>query len=293
MSDFRRHAPLEVLEPQGSAIPLVYDSPHSGTLYPDDFGHVADAHLLRGGEDRFVDDLVAHAPSHGITLIRALFARTYIDPNREPTDLDLELASEDWPDTAAAGDYSPRGVGLIFRMIGRSEPIYARRLPFAEVQHRIDSYWQPYHSCLEARLEALHDRHGSVWHIDWHSMRPVGDDLSPDPGKRRADFVLGDLHGRSCAPAFTQAAKHTLEALGYSVAVNMPFSGAYVVRRHGDPDAGRHSLQIEINRALYLDPDTLEAGPGMSSLQRSLGHFSEQMAEWIGKQIPGSQLHSG
>lgn len=280
-ADFVRHKAVELIEPRGGeAVPVVYDSPHSGTLYPEDFGHVVDPFLLMHGEDRFVDDLVIDAPDHGIPLIRALFARTYIDPNREPTDLDPHLLEEDWPDELVPGLHSERGVGLIFRLIGRSVPIYGRRLGPAEVRHRVQTYWQAYQDCLQERIDEAHARHGQVWHVDWHSMQAVGNELSPDPGIARKDFVLGDLDGTSCAAEFTDFVADALRGLGYSVAVNDPYAGAYIVRRHGRPREGRHSLQVEINRGLYMDAESLDPTGGLEELRKSLARFAAELAAW-------------
>lgn len=284
MADFVMHDAFDLLEPDGDAAPLIYDSPHSGTLYPDDFAHAVERLLLVGGEDRFVDDLVVDAPRHGIALLRALFARTYIDPNRDPTDLDPLLLPDDWPEAVEARLHSGRGIGLIFRLIGEDRPIYDRRLGGAEIRHRIASYWEPYHQALQARIDALHETYGAVWHVDWHSMQPVGNALSPDPGERRADFVLGDRFGQSCAPGFTACVADLLGDLGYTVAVNRPYAGAYIVERQGRPAEGRHSLQIEINRGLYMDAGTLEASPGMVPLRAALGEFSRRLAEWTRRQ---------
>lgn len=281
MSEFGIHEAVELIEPEGDALPIVYDSPHSGTTYPDDFAHAVDPFLLHGGEDRFVDDLVIDAPRHGIALIRALFARTYIDPNREPGDLDPELLAENWPEPIEVGRHSRRGVGLVFRLIGGAVPIYARRLEPAELAHRIGNYWQPYHACLADRIDALHARHGAVWHVDWHSMLAVGNDLSPDPDVTRPDFVLGDLHGKSCDPEFTDFVASTLADLGYTVKRNDPYSGAYILERYGWPRDGRHAIQIEINRGLYMEQDTLGRTEGLPRLRKSLDEFSARLARWV------------
>jgi N-formylglutamate deformylase len=281
MSDLVRHDAVDVRQAAHGDLPVIYDSPHSGTFYPDDFTHAVEPFVLHGGEDRFVDDLVIDAPDHDITLVRALFARTYIDPNREPTDLDPALLPEDWPETVEPGPHSQRGVGLIFRLIGNGVPIYDRRLSKDEVHHRIETYWKAYQGTLQARIDALHERFGTVWHVNWHSMQAVGNALSPDPGAKRADFVLGDLHGTSCDSAFTDFVATTLRDLGHSVAINDPYAGAYLVRRHGRPDEGRHSLQIEINRGLYMDQETLEAHDGLAKLRGTIAQFSARLGKWV------------
>ena len=269
---------VSVRRPDGEELPLLYDSPHSGRVYPEDFLPAAEMRLLLGGEDRFVDDLVIDAPSHGATLIKALFARTYIDPNRTPDDLDPHLLPEDWAEETAPSVNSERGVGLIFRLIGDAVPIYDRLLSADEIRHRIDAYWRPYHAALEDEMARLTERFGEVLHINWHSMQPVGNALAPDPGRTRPDFVLGDLDGTSCDPALTRFVADHLSALGYSVGLNDPYKGALIVERYGKPEEGRHTLQIEINRALYMDHGTLDRTGGFAELKDDLSTFTDELA---------------
>ena len=269
---------VSVRRPDGEELPLLYDSPHSGRVYPEDFLPAAEMRLLLGGEDRFVDDLVIDAPSRGATLIKALFARTYIDPNRTADDLDPHLLPEDWAEETAPSVNSERGVGLIFRLIGDAVPIYDRLLSADEIRRRIDSYWRPYHAALEDEMARLTERFGEVLHINWHSMQPVGNALAPDPGRTRPDFVLGDLDGTSCDPALTRFVADRLSALGYSVGLNDPYKGALIVERYGKPEEGRHTLQIEINRALYMDHGTLDRTGGFADLKDDLSTFTDELA---------------
>lgn len=270
----RRH------DPAAAAAPVVFDSPHSGTVYPPDFRPAVPLQLLRGGEDRFVDELIDGAPRHGAVLVAARFARTYIDPNRTLVDLDTDLLDAPWPGPVSPSDHTERGVGLIFREIGDEIAIYDRRLSVAEVQRRIDLCWRPYHQALDAALDAAHRRWGAVWHVNCHSMTAFGNALSPDPGRRRPDFVLGDRDGTSCDGAFTAFVGGTLEEMGYSVAVNDPYKGAELVLRHGRPAEGRHSLQIEINRGLYMDPDTLERNAGFPVLRARLDELAARICDY-------------
>lgn len=274
------------LDPPGSPAPVVFDSPHSGRFYPPDFRPAVSLELLQGGEDRFVDELTAGAPGHGAVVILARFARTYLDPNRHADDLDPELLEEAWPGGVTPGAHTERGVGLIFRRIGPDVPIYDRRLTVEEVQRRIDRCWRPYHAALDAALDEAHARHGAVWHVNWHSMSAVGNELSPDPGALRPHFVLGDLDGQSCEPAFTDLVATILTELGYSVALNQPYKGAELVRRHGDPAAGRHSLQVEINRALYMNAQDLRRHEGFARLRRDLEHLTARLCEFARRSAP-------
>lgn len=264
-----------------AAVPAVYDSPHSGRLYPPDFIPVGPIEQLHGYEDRLVDDLVRDAPDHGILLIAATFPRAYIDPNRAIDDLDPQVVGDDWADPLAPTAYSQLGQGLIFRTGIDGRPIYERPLGRTSVVSRIERYWSPYHQALERALQAVQDRWGSVWHIAWHSMRPVGDARSADPGEARPDFVVSDRDGTSAEQPLTDFAIETLRGLGYAVALNHPFKGGYITERHGRPCEGRHSLQIEINRALYLDLDTLDLTAGSAALRKDLARFSRRFARFV------------
>lgn len=256
-------------------VPVVFDSPHSGRYYPDDFRPAVPLEILREYEDRFVDRLVSKAPDHGVTLIAANFPRAYIDPNRAPDDIDAEMLEAVWPEPLAPTPHSVGGTGLVFRVMRDAAPIYDRSLAIEEVRRRLEICWHPYHAALDEALAMHRKRHGRVWHLNCHSMRPVGDPTTPDPGKRRADIVLGDLFGSSCDPAFTDLVAKSLEGFGYSVAVNSPYSGAFIVARHGRPGEGSHSLQMEINRGLYMDLETLEPTAGFEPLRNDLGRLAE------------------
>ena len=264
-----------------AAVAAVYDSPHSGRLYPQDFIPIMSVERLHGYEDRSVDDLVRDAPDHGILLIAATFPRAYIDPNRAIDDLDPQVVGDDWADPLSPTAYSQLGQGLIFRTGLDGRPIYERPLGRTSVMSRIERYWHPYHEALEAALQAVQDRWGSVWHIAWHSMRPVGDALSADPGEARPDFVVSDRDGTSAEQALTDFAIEAVQDLGYTVALNHPFKGGFITEKYGRPSEGRHSLQIEINRALYLDLDTLKLTPDCAALRMDLARFSQKFAQFV------------
>jgi N-formylglutamate deformylase len=270
------------------AVPLVYDSPHSGRFYPNDFAPVVPLDQLYGHEDRLVDDLLLDAPSLGVELIAAGFPRAYIDPNRAADDIDADVVGEGWGDPLDPTPNAERGLGLIFRVGPDGKPIYERPLDHEDVRRRIDLYWRPYHQALEARLQAAQARWGAAWHLDWHSMRPVGDALAPDPGGIRPDFVVSDRDGASSEWEFTKKVAGTLHNLGFSVALNDPFKGGYIVALHGRPRERRHSVQVEINRGLYLDMETLEANAGAEALRHALAEFTVELAEWVRTRVSAS-----
>ena len=250
---------------------LVLDSPHSGHDFPADFGAVVSEAELRESEDCYVDELYAAAHELGVALLAATFPRTYLDPNRNAGDVDLDLIDGPWP-----WDYRPSGkarIGksLIWRTLEDGRPIYGRRLAAEAVRRRIDRVHAPYHRALQETLDAAFTKHGKVYHINCHSMRSVAGKQSEDgAGSVRPDFVLGDRDGTTCEPRFTELVRETLAGMGYRVTVNDPYKGVELIRAYSDPRAGRHSLQIEINKRLYMDERTLQKTPGFKELQNDL-----------------------
>lgn len=273
-------------DPPGPPLPLVLDSPHSGEWYPDDFDHAPPRAIVRQAEDTHVARLWLQALSHGATMLEARFPRAYIDANRSLADIDLALLADGWPAPVAPSRKTEQGIGLVWRLARGGMPMYARKLFAAEVQARIDRCWLPYHNELQSLLDAQHRAYGGVWHINCHSMPAVGDALADDPGNTRADFVLGDRDGTTCAPAFTQLVADTARGLGYSVAINDPYKGVELVRRHGRPHENRHSLQIELKRTLYMDEVTLEPNAGYGRLERDLGHLAGVLAGFVREHAP-------
>jgi N-formylglutamate deformylase len=264
------------------ALPLVCDSPHSGVVYPADFGHALTMDDLRTGEDTHVERLWDHATEVGATLIAAQFPRSYIDTNRSLLDLDAEMLAEPWPDRVEPSPKTELGYGLIWRQVRKGTPIYTRKLSVAEVRHRIDNCWKPYHEALRTAIDAAVERFGSCWHLDLHSMPHNAYErlgiVSPAP---LADFVLGDRHGTSCDADFVAVVKQALERHGYRVAVNDPYQGQELVRLMGRPHEGRHSLQIEVNRKLYMDEATREPNAGFDGLRADLGSVLEEIARYV------------
>lgn len=273
--------PFHTHRPAGRSVPLVLDSPHSGTEYPDDFGAAVPLQMLRQAEDSYVHELYAHGPEAGAVLIAARFPRSYIDPNRSLLDIDASLLEAPWPGPAVATRKTELGIGLIWRVLDTGEPIYRRRLTIAEVKRRIVEFHQPYQRAVKRALDEAHEHFGAVWHLNLHSMPSVSSGISEEgPGRPRADFVLGDRDGTTCEPEFTAAVREALRGMGYDVKVNDPYKGVELVRAFSDPKQGRHSLQVEVNRRLYLDERTREKSSGFATLKRDLDRLLDAMAAY-------------
>jgi N-formylglutamate deformylase len=257
--------------------PLVLDSPHSGTAYPDDFHHVCDRHALRKVEDTHVEQLFDFAPELNATLIAARFPRSYIDVNRARDDIDVSLLDGPWPEPVQPSAKVRLGKGLVWRTLDDGTPIYDQRLRVQDVQRRITTCWHPYHRALQDAVAAAQRRHGYAIHINCHSMPAVAAKFSTDfPGEAHADFVLGDRDHSTAAPGLTAWMQDHLNARGYSVSINHPYKGVELVRRTGNPAAGCHSVQFEINKRLYMNEDTLQPHAGFEPLKKMLRQmFSE------------------
>ena len=267
--------PPDVLALRGPAqpgAPLVLDSPHSGFIFPTDFNPAVSEFALRDGEDCFIDELWQPATERGVPLLAALFPRTYIDPNRHAGDIDLDLIEGGaWPHEHRPSGKAHLGKALVWRTLDDGSPIYARKLGVAEVQARIERYHRPYHEALRGLLDAAHARFGVVVHINCHSMNAVGGAMGEGgAGKARADIVLGDRDGSTCEPGLTEFVREQLSACGYSVAVNDPYKGVELVRAYSNPAAGRHSLQLEVNKRLYMDEATRSKHAGFEDVQGDL-----------------------
>ncbi|HEY7689461.1 MAG TPA: N-formylglutamate amidohydrolase [Dongiaceae bacterium] len=262
------------------AAPVVFDSPHSGTEYPADFAYAAPLSVLRRAEDAFVDELFAGAPRHGAGFLRALFPRSYVDPNRHEHEIDPKLLAEPWPHDFPHSPRAERGLGVVRRLVRATVPVYDRALTVGEIQARIDSYHRPYHDALKEMLDATHAHYGALWHVNCHSMK------GSYKGKARSDFVIGDRDGTSCGGEFTALVAETLRELGYRVGLNSPFKGAEIIIRHGAPQRNRHSLQIEVNRSLYMDEERIEKSSGFEKLKRDIDSLIAAVTGYARENLP-------
>ena len=278
--------------PALARFPVVLDSPHSGRHLPADFKAIVDETSLRDGEDCYVDALWAPAAERGVPLLAAGIARTYLDVNRHAGDIDLDLLEgaalpADWPGAWQPSGKARIGKALVWRSLDDGRPIYNRSLSPAELLARIARCHTPYHDTLRGLLDAAHQAHGQVFHINCHSMNPVaGVNGEGGAGQSRADIVLGDRDGSTCAPEWTEWIRDTLTGLGYSVAVNDPYKGVELVRAYANPAQGRHSLQLELNKRLYMDMGTLQRTAGFEVLQGDLMRLLDGLCARLGARRP-------
>ncbi|HEX5320310.1 MAG TPA: N-formylglutamate amidohydrolase [Stellaceae bacterium] len=258
-------------------LPLVLASPHSGNRYPPAFVAASrlDPLTLRRSEDSFVDEIFAAAPVLGVPLIAASFPRAYLDVNREPYELDPAMFADSLPSYVNAR--SPRvrmGLGTIARVVASGEEIYAGKLLFAEAERRIDALYQPYHTALRRLVEATQAQFGGCLLIDCHSMPSAAGAVD---GRDGADIVLGDCHGAACGERIVEAARHFLAERGFAVALNAPYAGGFTTGHYGHPRRGRHALQIEINRALYMDERNYRRKPAFDRLALEMAGLIETL----------------
>lgn len=271
-----------VLGRSDAATPLVLASPHSGRVYDPAF--VASSRLgprlLRRSEDAFVEQIYAAAPQFGSPLLAAHFPRVFVDVNREAYELDARMFAEPLP--GFVNTRSPRvaaGLGTIARLVASGEEIYPQPLAFAEALDRIRRHYFPYHAALQALLDAACHRHGGYVLIDCHSMPSIGGPMDADPGLHRLDIVLGDCHGSSCSPELVSLVERSLTAEGLNVRRNVPYAGGYTTRAYADPHRGRHALQIEINRALYMDENQIVPTQGLDRLREVLTRLIASLSQ--------------
>jgi N-formylglutamate amidohydrolase len=267
--------PYVLIEPLHRSAPLIFASPHSGRRYPADLMSQTRIGLLslRRSEDAYVDELFAAAPAHGASVLSAIVARTYIDLNRDSVELDPDMFEERLP--GAATTASPRvqaGLGTIPRITGDGQAIYRRKLTLADAERRMNAVYRPYHSTLAHLVEQTRAAFGCAVLVDCHSMPSCA------RGAHAPDIVLGDRFGASCHPSITALAEATLRRLGYRVARNAPFAGGHTTQTYGRPLSRVHALQIEINRALYVDERTLERTSGFARIRADMGRLAEALS---------------
>jgi N-formylglutamate amidohydrolase len=277
--------PFEILEPVEWRGPAVFNSPHSGSVYPHTFLATTrlDIATLRRSEDSFVDELVAGVVGRGYPLMRAHFPRCYVDVNREPYELDPRMFDGRLPSFANTRSMRVAGgLGTVARVVGESQEIYSQRIPVEEAIRRIEGLYKPYHRALRRLFARQHREFGAAVLIDCHSMPSTAGAKDERP---RADIVLGDRYGTSCVPAIAETVETLLRGRGYVVSRNKPYAGGFITEHYGNPAVGLHAIQLELNRALYMDERRYERAASFQNVAADL----ESLADEVGA-IPVQEL---
>ncbi|MCA2014132.1 N-formylglutamate amidohydrolase [Cereibacter sphaeroides] len=271
-------SPVEIAEPAEITSPVVFASPHSGRVYPADLMARAQVNqrVLRSSEDAYIDLLLSDATRHGAPVVTTQVPRAYVDFNRAADEFDPALIED-----APRASLNPRiasGLGVLARVVSNGRAIYRGKLPMAEAERRIARYWTPYHAALSDLLLRQKARFGRVLLCDMHSMPHEALNGYVARGGARPDVVLGDRWGASAAPGVVEAVERVLRDAGFTVARNAPFAGAYIVQRYGQPSQGMHAIQIEIDRALYLDEQRVEPLPAFEDFRQVMARVVARLA---------------
>lgn len=271
--------PFEILEPAASAGPVLFNSPHSGSVYPHAFLAASrlDIATLRRSEDSFVNELMAGVVRHGYPLMHAYFPRCFVDVNREPYELDPRMFEGRLPSFANTRSMRVAGgLGTVARVVGDAQEIYGQRIMVDDALQRIESLYKPYHRALRRLFSRVHRDFGAAVLVDCHSMPSTASHRDERP---RPEFVLGDRYGTSCVPVVAETVERTLRGLGYSVNRNKPYAGGFITEHYGNPAAGLHAIQLEINRALYMDERRYERSENFGRLAADLEVLARRLGE--------------
>ncbi|QYX56920.1 N-formylglutamate amidohydrolase [Roseovarius sp. SCSIO 43702] len=266
-------------EPATRTTSVVFASPHSGRDYPRWF--LAQSRLdevaIRSSEDAFVDQLLEAAPAMGAPVLCAHAPRAFIDLNRGADELDPALITNVRP-----GGHNPRvasGLGVIPRVVANGQPIYSGKIPREEAERRIERYWRPYHRVLQSQLDKAVAELGEAILLDVHSMPHEAMDAVVQRGQTRPEVVLGDRFGASAASGIVDRVEAAFRRAGLVVARNSPFAGAYVTQTYGRPARGRHAIQIEIDRALYMDETRIRPNADFDAFKALLRSVLAELVE--------------
>lgn len=284
--DFSEHPAFEVRQPADQRVPFVFNSPHSGRFYPSRFLQMSrlDAVSIRRSEDFFVDELFSGAVPQGAPMLLAHFPRAYLDVNREPYELDPRMFGDRLPPFANSRSIRVAGgLGTVPRVVSEGIEIYRSRIPVAEAKDRIANIYKPYHQALRDLLAKTHRRFGYAVLIDCHSM-PASVRYGPEG--IRPDFIIGDRFGTSASRGLSEAAAEILSGMGYLVTANKPYAGGFITEHYGRPLKGLHALQIEVNRGLYMDEQTITKKPSFALLKEDLASFIDRLMA-----LPDSRFH--
>lgn len=265
-------------EPAGEPRPLLVDVSRSGREYPEEYRSPLPFTTVHDNVSMYVEDLWAGAPGAGGTLLYCSFPNTWIDVNRSERDMDPAIVDGEWPVKLEPTARTLEGLGLIKTKARYGEPFQERKLTVAEIEERLDRYYRPYHAEMKRIADDLHGRFGVLRQISCHCMSAVGAPTHPDAGKPRADFCVSDLKGQTASKAAMELVVESLKSYGYSVSVNAPYIGNELIRRIGDPARGIDSIQVEINKKLFMDTKTFRATDGLRKVRTDLDRLLTSLA---------------
>ena len=271
--------PFEIVEPASCRGPVLFNSPHSGSTHPHQFLLLSrlDIGTLRRSEDSFVDELIGGVVRHGYPLMHAPFPRCFVDVNREPYELDPRMFEGRVPSFANTRSMRVAGgLGTVARVVGDAQEIYDQRIPVDDALARIESLYKPYHRALRRLFTKLHRDFGAAILVDCHSMPS---NAGHRDERARPEFVLGDRYGTSCVGIVAETVEQTLRAMGYTVSRNKPYAGGFITEHYGNPAAGLHAIQLELNRALYMDERRYERTAGFSRLAADMETLGKRLGE--------------
>jgi N-formylglutamate amidohydrolase len=262
-----------IIAPRKWTRPVIFNSPHSGRVYPAEFLAASrlNPHALRKSEDCYIDELFSFVAELGSPLLHAHFPRAYLDVNREPYELDPRMFREDLPGFANSSSMRVAGgLGTIPRIVSEGDEIYRGPLKLIDALARIETIYRPYHRTLADLINRARDAFGYSLLIDCHSMPSTACSHVTPHASGRVDIVLGDRHGVACADEIVSTLEELIRSQGLRVLRNKPYSGGFITQNYGSPNHHRHALQIEINRALYLDERSLERNRGYAAVKLTL-----------------------
>ena len=270
---------FEIAEPAVWRAPIIFNSPHSGSVYPNAFLNASriDLEALQRSEDSFMDELIGHLIHDGFSVVRVQFPRSYIDGHREPYELDPRMFNGRLPSFANTRSMRVAGgLGTIPRVVGDGQEIYHERIHIDDALSRIETLYKPYHRALRRLINQAHQQFGSVILVDCHSMPSVG--ISRDEPKR-PDVVIGDRYGTSCSPLIATVIEETMAARGYSTGRNKPYAGGFITEHYGNPATGLHTVQVELNRAIYMDERLRLRSDRFATVAEDFSRLAERLAE--------------
>jgi len=265
--------------PERRTTSVVFASPHSGRDYPWTFLRrtTLNEHSVRSSEDAFVDQLFASVPEVGAPFIRAGAPRAYVDLNRSEDELDPALI-----EGVSKIGHNPRvasGLGVIPRVVANGQAIYSGKISIAEARRRIDTYWRPYHTALAGQLDQAFLMFGQAILVDCHSMPHEAMDAVARRGVRRPEVVLGDRFGAAANSDIVDRIEAAFQRTGLVVTRNTPFAGAYITQTYGRPTRGRHAIQVEIDRALYMNEGLIRPNGNFDAFRTLLRGVIREIAD--------------